>query len=426
MKYVGARYTIKVYENTVTPGSAEWQSNVNYEPFTLVTYNNGSYLSKKDVPANIGNPAANTQYWAETGAYNGQILNLQNQIGNLANLITSDNSSLVNAINEIKSETNVLSNQVSLFNLNDNSNIIVIGDSWTNGLHATHGLWYWLNQYLPHDAFYHNQENGSGFLAQGVSGHTFKDLLQITEGSITDDDTINRIIVLGGLNDEGLSGVSAAVDDFADYAHATFKNAAITIITVNRSEYGDLNRYDYINTYKATCDEREYMNFYDLTHHLSIRYWYNTSHLDETGYLFCARNIANVLLGGSPTVMNSRLSIGITDSTNTINITGYLYQSPDGAVTLRVPTINVSGTFSLGGLIKALTLNLSTDITGTENIDAPVTVYATDGNGSVLCSGVAKLLASNQLTINWIHSNGSADYSALYIQEFVINFGLAY
>ena len=83
-QYIGARYVIKVYENSLDPSSAEWESGVTYEPLTMVTYNNSSYLSKKDVPGSIGNPAANPSYWVLTGAYNGQILNLQDQINEIS------------------------------------------------------------------------------------------------------------------------------------------------------------------------------------------------------------------------------------------------------------------------------------------------------------------------------------------------------
>lgn len=79
-QYIGARYVTKVYENTLDPSSAEWEAGTAYEPLTLVTYNNSSYLSKKDVPAAVGNPSANPDYWIVTGAYNGQIAYLQNQI----------------------------------------------------------------------------------------------------------------------------------------------------------------------------------------------------------------------------------------------------------------------------------------------------------------------------------------------------------
>ena len=76
-QYIGARYVTKIYENSLDASSAEWEANVNYEPLTMVTYNNGSYLSKKEVPGSVGNPAANPTYWVQTGFYNGQIADLQ-------------------------------------------------------------------------------------------------------------------------------------------------------------------------------------------------------------------------------------------------------------------------------------------------------------------------------------------------------------
>lgn len=79
-QYIGARYVTKIYENTLDPSSAEWQASINYEPLTMVTYNNGSYLSKKQVPASVGDPAANPDYWVQTGFYNGQIADLQDKI----------------------------------------------------------------------------------------------------------------------------------------------------------------------------------------------------------------------------------------------------------------------------------------------------------------------------------------------------------
>lgn len=79
-QYIGARYVIKVYENSTDIGSAEWEANTNFEPLVLVTYNNGSYLSKKEVPATVGNPAENPIYWVQTGFYNGQIAQLQSAV----------------------------------------------------------------------------------------------------------------------------------------------------------------------------------------------------------------------------------------------------------------------------------------------------------------------------------------------------------
>lgn len=88
-QYIGARYVIKVYENTQNPESAEWQSGTSYEPLTMVTYQNSSYLSKKAVPSTVGNPADNPSYWVVTGAYNGQIAHLQSEIDNIESIMES-------------------------------------------------------------------------------------------------------------------------------------------------------------------------------------------------------------------------------------------------------------------------------------------------------------------------------------------------
>lgn len=55
-QYIGARYVAKIYENSQDPTSSEWEPNVTWEPLVIVTYQNGSYMSKKPIPGNIGNP----------------------------------------------------------------------------------------------------------------------------------------------------------------------------------------------------------------------------------------------------------------------------------------------------------------------------------------------------------------------------------
>ena len=86
-QYIGARYVIKVYENSQTAGSAEWETDTSYEPLTMVTFQNSSYLSKKAVPSTVGNPSENPTYWVITGAYNGQIASLQSAINELSDLV---------------------------------------------------------------------------------------------------------------------------------------------------------------------------------------------------------------------------------------------------------------------------------------------------------------------------------------------------
>lgn len=79
-QYIGARYVLKIYENSLDPQSADWEAGVAYEPLVMVNYNNSSYISRKEVPASVGNPVDNPTYWALSGLYNGQIASLQQQV----------------------------------------------------------------------------------------------------------------------------------------------------------------------------------------------------------------------------------------------------------------------------------------------------------------------------------------------------------
>lgn len=62
-QYIGARYVPLL--------DGDWDSTKVYEPLTVVSYNFGSYTSKKPVPAGI--VPTNTEYWQLTGNYNAQV-----------------------------------------------------------------------------------------------------------------------------------------------------------------------------------------------------------------------------------------------------------------------------------------------------------------------------------------------------------------
>lgn len=84
-EYIGARYVPKFYQNSVD-GSTQWQPNVVYEPLIWVTLQNSHmYISKKQVPATVGTPAENIDYWLDIGSYNGFIESLQDEIDEVEN-----------------------------------------------------------------------------------------------------------------------------------------------------------------------------------------------------------------------------------------------------------------------------------------------------------------------------------------------------
>lgn len=78
-QYIGARYVPKFFENETT-GDSSWLAGVSYEALTIVTYNGNSYTSKKPVPSSVGAPNTNSEYWVETGNYNAQIEEVQENI----------------------------------------------------------------------------------------------------------------------------------------------------------------------------------------------------------------------------------------------------------------------------------------------------------------------------------------------------------
>ena len=71
-QYIGARY-VPIFFTNPDDDSNDWKAGIVYDPLTIVTYLNQSYTSKIPVPASVGNPADNPQYWVLTGAYNAQV-----------------------------------------------------------------------------------------------------------------------------------------------------------------------------------------------------------------------------------------------------------------------------------------------------------------------------------------------------------------
>ena len=80
-KYIGARY-IPLFGRKGEE-SIEWDNSAPYEPLTVVLYEGNSYTSRTYVP--IGVDITNTDYWALSGNYNGQIEELIQALPNYNN-----------------------------------------------------------------------------------------------------------------------------------------------------------------------------------------------------------------------------------------------------------------------------------------------------------------------------------------------------
>lgn len=78
LQYVGARYVPTFYKNP--NGSWDWEAGVSYEPLTIVKYGENSYTSRSQVPATVGSPNLNPDYWANTGNYGGFEMEINNRL----------------------------------------------------------------------------------------------------------------------------------------------------------------------------------------------------------------------------------------------------------------------------------------------------------------------------------------------------------
>lgn len=208
-QYIGARYVPLFYENP--NGTNEWLAGIAYDPLTIVTYLTQSFTSKKPVPAGIGNPVENPEYWAQTGAYNAQVEQYRQEV-----------EALAEEVEELSGNKNQLKNRKILF----------IGDSYAQPVTEDHGTYNSYVDILLSKSYINGTKlalGGAGFV--GFGGYSFIDGLR--NANIADKDTYTDICVQGGVNDcsadISLNAIQSAIKDFCEYCEDNFVNARIHI-----------------------------------------------------------------------------------------------------------------------------------------------------------------------------------------------------
>lgn len=97
-QYIGARYVPKFFDGAA---NAEWQPNIVYEPLTIVTWLGSSWTSKKTVPASVGAPNLNSEYWINTGNFNQQVQDFINEVQTVQEQYDDMQTALDTAISNI-------------------------------------------------------------------------------------------------------------------------------------------------------------------------------------------------------------------------------------------------------------------------------------------------------------------------------------
>lgn len=222
-QYIGARYVPKFYEGT---NGTEWEENVIYEPLTIVTYLNNSYTSKKSVPAAIGNPMANAEYWAATGNYNAQIEAYRAEVAEL-----NEN------VEEYREEVEDLTARDKI------DNVIFLGDSY--GDLTPSSWWESVISYLGITNHFESCIGGTGF-ATTFGGNSFLQNLTALGSSITDKDSIQHIVIIGGINDCVGSfnpAIKTAMHTFNTYVKTNYKNAKVHLGFVGVQSVNSTDQY---------------------------------------------------------------------------------------------------------------------------------------------------------------------------------------
>lgn len=110
-QYVGARY-VPLFANP-----AQWSSEREYEPLTIVLYQGNSFTSMQYVP--IGIEITNEEFWAQTGNYNAQIEQYRQEVREYTKKVaTLENTQTQQGatIESLKSTTENLGNSVNALN----------------------------------------------------------------------------------------------------------------------------------------------------------------------------------------------------------------------------------------------------------------------------------------------------------------------
>ena len=355
-QYIGARYVPKFFEYN----NGEWQENTQYEPLTIVQYQGNSYTSKKEVPANIGDPSHNSDYWVSTGNYNAQVELLREE------LIATEENLSDEIINRQNGDTN-LNNLINARTIPSQRKFVFIGDSYNTSTH--HGGWASMVKSLMGLTERTNAFTGAvGGACFGNTENSFLSILQSIAGNMTSDqkESITDVVIQGDVNDwsRDASTIGAGVQQCDSYVVNNFPNARYWIILASWSyelsniRQGTLSAYNAIYEYnKHACIIKDAFKLFCCPSFLEN----DKTHPTENGMYNLACSIVSVLNGGDTYLKQySDLNATFNDGTNSIVINGSFTES--GLHIWRSSLVGWGGNLvTIGNYANPLTLGTTTN-----------------------------------------------------------------
>lgn len=238
-QYIGARYVPKFYTNSVD-GSTAWESNVVYDPLIYVTLTNGHmYISKKQVPATVGIPSENTEYWLDVGSYNGISEEIQQEIdeivaniGDMSNLPYPIFDNIVDTLDALKDDVDAALDSAAGRVLKRKYAIITdsYGGTFGGTITPFTTRFAYLMGLTEGVDFCTAHLDGAGFVSDGRLFKTpMQQLANNMPGTMTTAD-VTDLLVLGGCNDSSIiSGLGNGISDFINTAAELFPNARVHV-----------------------------------------------------------------------------------------------------------------------------------------------------------------------------------------------------
>lgn len=314
-QYIGARYVPTYYQNSLDPTSSEWEANVKYDPLTIVTLPNlHSYQSKKFVPANVGSPASNPEYWYDQGYANAYYQALQDQIDDMND--GNVPGSLQNQINDNDTDISNLSTELARKQTKVYKKAIIVGDSWAVGYYSgvDHPGQGWGDYACPLLGIDSSNiltvaSGGSGF-CNGTGEHFDAQILRAYTDYPAFRDA-DLILCVGGFNDaqdsQSYSAVKTAAGSFFDNCKNYFTNAETHMFPLQLPYDSNMTaiREGVLEAIKTAFFNETTGN---LFLHEGAHTWANEygagasagdgSHLNQYGYSYMGQKIAELVRNG--------------------------------------------------------------------------------------------------------------------------------
>lgn len=285
-QYIGARYVPKFYNNP--NGTNEWLTGIPYEALTIVTYSDIQFISKKPVPANIGTPNENTEYW------------LVNSTGGGGDLtpILNDIQTLKTDVSNINSDIDTINNK-----LQTKRGFYILMDSWGDPLfNGNYQMIEKIKQYSGETGIWYGRGHAGGGFGQPELGNNFKNDVNVMRRDIPENEwpLITDVYVFAGANDYDMNGsnIINGIGDFISYLHQYFPNASVKIGAVSNTMQGSkvgngvkvVENYQKCNIYGAT-----YLNNSEWVFRRYKDFDNTLSHPNNNGSDYLAKQLAKFI-----------------------------------------------------------------------------------------------------------------------------------